>query len=168
MGPRGVAAIYFTHKLMPDAPESRSRPSPARITILARRGRAQGYHLNCKKIKEFLISSIATALLLVLTFIFISVTSYAPILFRLSFFLFFLHTPFSWSNDLTVYAFCIVKIGFGYTSCFRVRCQCYQWNVFTSRSKWIQKLPFSSQSFREYIWFIIRNGLVDLLYYHSL
>lgn len=63
----------------------------------------QGYNLNCKKIKQLLISSIATALLLVLTFIFISVTSQARIL------LFFLHTPFSSSDDLTLYAFCIVK-----------------------------------------------------------
>lgn len=57
--------------------------TPARIMILpgAREAVlwAQGYNLNCKKIKQFLISSIATTLLLVLAFIFISVTSQAHI-----------------------------------------------------------------------------------------
>lgn len=53
---------------------------------------AQGYNLNCKKIKQFLISSIATALLLVLTFIFISVTSHACVLL---FSFFFTHSILS-------------------------------------------------------------------------
>lgn len=106
MGPRGVTAIYFTQRAnaMAHAPTPSAAPPCQNYDStgsLCGWLWAQGYNLNCKKIKQFLISSIAIALLLVLTFIFISVTSYARILF--------LHTPFSWSDDLTLYAFCIVK-----------------------------------------------------------
>lgn len=111
MGPRGVTAIYFTQRAnaVAHAPTPRTAPPCQNYDStgsLCGWLWAQGYNLNCKKIKQFLISSIATALLLVLTFIFISVTSQARIL-SLSFF--FLHTPFSRSDDLTLYAFRIVK-----------------------------------------------------------
>lgn len=94
MGPRGVTAIYFTQRANAAAhaptPRTDPPPTPARIMILpgAREAVlwAQGYNLNCKKIKQFLISSIATTLLLVLAFIFISVTSQAH---SLPLFLFF-------------------------------------------------------------------------------
>lgn len=53
------------------------RHSWARIIILVGEGPAcaQGYNLNCKKIKQFLISFIAVALRVLFTFIFISATS---------------------------------------------------------------------------------------------
>lgn len=93
MGPRGVTAIYFTQRANAVAHAPTPRTAPPCQNYDSTRSLcgwlwAQGYNLNCKKIKQFLISSIATALLLVLTFIFISVTSQARIL-SLSFFFFY-------------------------------------------------------------------------------
>lgn len=101
MGPRGVAAIYFTQGANAAAPHlARRHPPqplpPARIMILlgARGGWlwAQGYNLNCKKIKQFLISSTGAALLRatrLLAFIFISVTSHTR---RILLFFYILHS----------------------------------------------------------------------------
>ena len=86
MGPRGVTAIYFTQRANAVARAPIPRAAPPRQNYDSTGSLcgwlwAQGYNLNCKKIKQILISSIAIALQLVLTFIFISVTSHAHILF---------------------------------------------------------------------------------------
>lgn len=137
---------------------------------------AQGYNLNCKKIKQFLISSIATALLLVPTFIFISVTSQTHILsLPLSLYhTLFLkrkkNTPFSQSDDLTLCAFHIVERAWKHIlfscrtpnapQCHVLLLKCIQ-ETFSTVSE--SKPPFSKQSFREYIRFIIWNRLTYII-----
>lgn len=75
--------IFHSEGLMPKRYSRGGRCSWARIIILVGEGLAcaQGYNLNCKKIKQFLISFIAIALRFLFTFIFISATSYPAILF---------------------------------------------------------------------------------------
>lgn len=130
MGPRGVTAIYFTQRANAAAPHARTRahlelhpPRPAihpptqnYDSTRSPRGWlwAQGYNLNCKKIKQILISSIATALQLLLTFIFISVTS--GLIFSF-FFFFFTHSILSewWPHTLCIFALLNLL---GNASCF--------------------------------------------------
>lgn len=86
MGGGGFAAIYFTQRAnaVAHVPTPRAAPPCQNYDStgsLCGWLWAQGYNLNCKKIKQLLISSRTAALLLVLTFIFISVTSQARMIF---------------------------------------------------------------------------------------
>lgn len=124
----------------------------------------QGYNLNCKKIKQFLISSIATALLLVLTFIFISVTSHARVLFFYT-----LHSLGVMTSHFMHFALLNLL---RHTSCFHLTHHKLHgvmyccWNLFKSSAIYCiavseSKPPFSKQSYRDYIWSIIWNGLMN-------
>lgn len=184
MGPRGVTAIYFTQRANAAAPHARTRahlelhpPRPAihpptqnYDSTRSPRGWlwAQGYNLNCKKIKQILISSIATALQLLLTFIFISVTS--GLIFSFFFFLYTLHSLRVMTSHFM--HFCIVKSAWkrilfspsapyaSVTSSFTVVKKCVQ-----ESSRLLQpaesKPPFSNQSHGDYIWSMIWNGLMN-------
>lgn len=119
MGPGDVAAIYFTQRANAGCPcvrTSRRSPFPQNYDSAGSpRGWlwAQGYNLNCKKIKQFLISSSAIALLFG-AHIYLYFRDLAGLHYFFFFFSFFLslsplHAPSCRSNDLTLYAFCIVK-----------------------------------------------------------
>lgn len=170
MGPRGVAAIYFTQRAnaVARAPTPRAAPpcqnydstgSPCGWLW------AQGYNLNCKKIKQFLISSTAIALLRAMCCSHLSLFPWPRTLVFFS----FLHTPFSGSDDLTLYAFCIVKSAWKHIlfssphtispAVSSITDEMYsETNPFITVSE--SKPPFSNQSYRDYIWFIIWKGLM--------
>lgn len=172
MGPRGVAAIYFTQGANAARLPAPSAPPPTPpCQNYDSTGSpcgwlwAQGYNLNCKKIKQFLISSTGAALLRAtrpLAFIFISVTSHTRRILPF----FFLHTPFSGSDDLTLYAFCIVKSAWKHilfsppaTAVSSIADEMYsETEPFITVSE--SKAPFSKQSYRDYVWCIIWDGLM--------